>query len=593
MSDTVDEIKQKLDIVTVVGEYVPLRKAGASWKARCPFHNEKTPSFIVNSDRQSWHCFGCNEGGDMFTFVEKMEGCEFVEAMKILANKAGVQLKKFDAKTADRRSRLLEICDRAAEHWQLGLNSPAGQKAAEYLLKRKVSVEAQKQFQLGYAVDSWDDLLGFLLKQGFTETEVFQAGLVVKKEKGTGYYDRFRDRLMFPITDLHGQIVGFTGRTMKSDEQAKYVNTPESELYHKGKVLYALDKAKQAIRKQNYVVVVEGNMDALTCHQFGYLNVVACSGTAMTAEQIALIKRYTENVALCFDQDSAGQEAARRTIDLLQAAEMNTKIVQIISGKDPDECLKNNPADWVASLKNAKLVMQFYFDHFLTPEALANIGKKKVAAKAVLTEIAKIKNRIEQEHWLKKLAIILEVPEDALRSSLPRSAGVGHPTKKASEIEPVNPIKPKEQQYLELLLTILLNHPSLIAYSQEYLSPEMIILDDYAAFYKQLIIYYNGNQATTSSDLHVWLGTAKQPFGPDYLDALILYVNSAYEDFGDGALKQELIQLISLMRRHYWDHRIHQKERELASAKSGSQLDKEKELLKDIQWCIGEKGKLL
>ncbi len=584
--DSVDEIKQKLDIVDVVGEYVQLKKAGANFKGRCPFHNEKTPSFFVTPDRQIFHCFGCSEGGDMFTFLQKIEGIEFPEALRILAQKAGVQLQQFDPRATSQKNRLQDVCAEAAKFWQTILTSPAGKKASDYIKGRKIKTDTAEQFKLGYAPDSWDDTSKHLREKGYNETEIFQAGLTIRREKSTGYYDRFRDRLVFPIQDLHGNIVGFTGRTLKSDEQAKYINTPESPIYHKGRILYGLDKAKQAIRKIGYGVVVEGNMDAMTAHEAGYANVVACSGTALSQEQVILLKRYSDNVALCFDQDEAGQTAAKRSIDLLFSNEMNVKIIELVSGKDPDECIKNNIKDWEQSLRGAKTAMQFFFDRNLTPENLANIGKKKIAAKNVLTEIAKLPNKIEKDYWIKKLAEILSVADSILWESLPgiKSGREELQSKKSEPITSAKPIKTQELQFLERIMTILLNYPKLISYAEEHLAADVICNEDWRAFYKALIILYNeNNQQLPKEKIFKWLEGGEQKLDRIYLNSLMILIDQEYEGFSADEIKKEIITLINSFKMHSLEDRMQELNQKLMQAEKAGQREVIDECIRQLQ----------
>ncbi|MCK4967627.1 MAG: DNA primase [Candidatus Aenigmarchaeota archaeon] len=286
MSNITEEIKSRLDIVEVLSEYIELKKAGANFKACCPFHQEKTASFVVSPERQIWHCFGCGAGSDIFGFVMKIEGIEFPEALRILAKKANVNLTNQNFNLTSARTNLLDITRLAAMFYQQNLlDSTAGQTARDYLKKRQVSDEIIKRFQLGYALDSWDNLLKFLIKKGISEKDIALAGLIIKKTTSNAstsdYYDRFRGRLMFPIADAYGNAVGFTGRVLPSEETnakketAKYVNTPETSIYHKGRILYGLDQAKETIRKNNYVIIVEGNMDVLAFHHAGIHNVVA------------------------------------------------------------------------------------------------------------------------------------------------------------------------------------------------------------------------------------------------------------------------------------------------------------------------------
>ena len=304
LNSQVDEIKSKVDIVEIIQEYIQLKPAGANWKAPCPFHNEKTPSFMVSRDKQIFHCFGCGEGGDIFTFVQKIENIDFPEALKILAEKAGVKLKKIDPTLVSQKTKLMDICHLAAEFFHKALtSSKEGQISRDYIAKRKLSPQTLADFKIGYAPDSWDLLLNLLRKKGYKDNDIFLAGLVVKNDRGQ-LYDRFRQRLMFPIFDQHGNIVGFTGRILdasKENQGGKYVNTPQTLIYNKSLIAYGLDKAKSEIKKQDLVVVVEGNMDVIASHQAGIKNVIASSGTALTLEQLKILQRYSNNLALAFD----------------------------------------------------------------------------------------------------------------------------------------------------------------------------------------------------------------------------------------------------------------------------------------------------
>jgi len=590
--DTVAEIKQKLDIASVIGEYLELKKAGMNFRARCPFHHEKTPSFFVSPDRQSFHCFGCGEGGDMFSFIQKIEGVEFPEALRLLAQKAGVTIERFDPRIASQKNRLVDVCEEAAKFWQANLKKDIGKKANEYITRRKIKPETILEFKIGYAPDSWDATMKHLLAQKFNESEIFKAGFTVQKENTTSYYDRFRDRLMFPILDVHGNVIGFSGRTLKADEQAKYINTPESPIYHKGKVLYGLDKAKLAIRELGHVIVVEGNMDALTAQEAGYRHTVACSGTALTTEQIQLLKRYTNNIALCFDADEAGQNAARRSIDLLFAAEMNVKIVKVKSGKDPDECIKNSLADWEESLRSAKLAMDFYLDSYLTAENLQNINKKKLAVKNVLTEIAKLADKIEQDHWIKKLAEIINVKSDLLWEAL-------RPTTKKSTVQSGGSafavVMPKSavQSNMEKVFTILLNEPKLIPYVVEHLLPEMVTVEKLVTFYTKLISCYNKNKPQIHAEnITKLLEAENQPLPPEYLDYLILLIGKEYDGFTEVQLREELIDLVLAIKLDYFNRQIELHRQRLEQASSAGDTAQEQEAQRLVQWFSEEKARV-
>jgi len=589
--DQVDEIKQKLDIIQVVGEYVQLKKAGVNWKGRCPFHNEKTPSFMVNPDKGIYHCFGCNEGGDIYSFIQKIEGIDFPEALRLLAGKAGVQLEQYDPRISSQKNRLLDICSAATNHWAEILYAPQGKKALDYLQKRGLSEVTIKSFKFGYALESWDDLFKYLKSKDFTEAEIFLAGLTVEKSGGRGYYDRFRDRVTFPVLDIHSNVIGFSARTLNKDEAAKYINSPENPIYHKGRTLYGLDKAKQAIRDNGYAIIVEGNMDVVACHQAGFKNVIACSGTALTVEQIKILKRYTENIALCFDQDEAGQRAAQRSVDLLWDAEMNIKIVQLAYGKDPDECIKHDVKLWEQSLRSAKLVMQFYIDKYLTEEALSNINTKKTSTKIVLQELAKIKNKIEQSHWLKELANKLDLSEAILRESLPNPSITPLNPPKTFVLEP-KVEKTQDMKYLEKVFTILINHPQLISYAEEFLPIDYIESKEMAAFYKNLLIHYNeASCELTRAQVVAWLAD-NHDLPTSYLDSLIIYIDEVYEGFRIDDINNELIGLIKTLTKHHLEATIKALSKELETAEKQGDKEKIQELMREMQTQSEQLSKL-
>jgi len=328
-----DEIKSRLDLIDVISEYIQLKPAGANLKALCPFHTEKTASFMVSRARQIWHCFGCNVGGDMFSFVMRYEGVEFPEALRILSKKAGVALSVRDPLLHTKKTKLLDICELAAKFYrQVFERSSLAAKARVYIFEtRKISHDMVDIFHLGFAPEvkgSSKNLNNFLLQHGFSQNDILDAGLVIKSKQGFGYFDRFRQRIMFPLFDLHGQVVGFTSRilTGMDDGMGKYVNTPQSMIYNKSELLYGFHLAKEAMRKNDLCVVVEGNMDVIALHQIEALNVVASSGTALTQEQIRHIKRFTDNLVLCFDFDVAGEQATERAVDAALREGMLVKI---------------------------------------------------------------------------------------------------------------------------------------------------------------------------------------------------------------------------------------------------------------------------
>lgn len=421
--DAVADIKSRLDVVDVVGEYIQLKPGGSgAFKANCPFHQERTPSFYVSRPRQSWHCFGCDQGGDFISFVMKMEGMEFREALELLAQKAGVQLPAFDGEKASMKKRTHEVNDLTMKFFKASLERmPEAEHARAYVKKRGLDDLTLDLFGIGYAPESWDALSKALAAKGVTEQEMLQAGVVAKSDRGSGVYDRFRNRIMFPIADVHGNIVGFTGRILSDDKkEAKYVNTPETSAYRKSAVLYGLDKAKGEIRREDLGVIVEGNMDVVGSHQFGVLNVVASSGTALTAEQLSLLKRFTTNLAIAFDQDNAGNAATLRGLDLARAQDFNLKIITLPpeAGKDPDDAVRKDPQLWRDAIKNAVSIMEWVYRNAFRNRQPDKPEDKKLIARDILTEVKRIVDPVERDHWVKKLAKDLDVSEGALREAL-------------------------------------------------------------------------------------------------------------------------------------------------------------------------------
>jgi len=426
-----EEIKNKLNVVDIVGGYIKLTKTGANYRGVCPFHSEKKPSLFVSPARQIWKCFGCGKGGDIFEFIKDIEGVEFGDALKILAGKAGVQLKRENIKLRTQRQRLYEICELACSFFEKQLQaSKIGNKAKEYLLNRGIREESIKKWRLGYSPDTWQGLSDFLVGKGYTREEVVKAGLAVAKEGGqSDSYDRFRGRIIFPVFDLSSQPVGFGARVFEKpgdtgqakSEVAKYINTPQTLLYDKSGILYGLNNAKLAVRKNNQCVVTEGYTDAILCHQAGFENTVAASGTALTSQHLNILKRYSDNLILAFDMDVAGDSATKRGINLAQDRGFNIKIIETYSGaKDPADIILENPKNWEKLVEEARSIMDYYFDSaFSAFNKETAVGKKEIG-KIVLPAIRRLSNKIEQSYWVQKLSQKLDISETAVLAELDR-----------------------------------------------------------------------------------------------------------------------------------------------------------------------------
>ena len=465
MRSPVEEIKERLDIVEVIGQYIKLTKAGANYKAPCPFHSEKSGSFFVSPAKQIWHCFGCQKGGDAFSFIKEIEGVEFGDALRILAAKAGVELAPLSREFVElksERSRLYEVCELATRFFEKQLSSSKiGLEAYDYLQKRGLPKESINTWRIGYAPDSWRGLLNFLTSSGFKESEIEKAGLSVRGNSGS--FDRFRGRIMFPIFDFYSEVVGFGGRIFKNtrDDEAKYVNTPSTILYDKSRILYGLDKAKLQIKKNDACVIVEGYTDVIMSAVAGIDNVVSSSGTALTPGQLKLIKRLTDNLVLGYDMDLAGDSANRRGIDLALGGGFNVSVARPpYEDKDPADVVLQNPAEWVAAVKNAKSIMDYYYEHSFGSNDAQSAGGKKAIAKILLPRIKHIPNAIEQAHWLQKLSQDLGVREEDLREELKKvkleqySIGVGDDRPEAPIIK-----KNRNQLLEERLLVLVLKFP--------------------------------------------------------------------------------------------------------------------------------------
>ncbi|HRY36993.1 MAG TPA: DNA primase [Candidatus Magasanikbacteria bacterium] len=503
MSD-VQTIKDKIDVKQLIEEYLPMKKAGAYWKANCPFHHEKTPSFMISPEKQIWHCFGCGKGGDIFSFLQEIEGISFPEALKILADKAGVKLtQSFAAEVnKDKKNRLFEINSKAANFfYRFLLEMTPAKSAREYLEKRGVSKEMIENWQIGFIPDQWDLLTQYLLKRGFNIDDLIAAGLSLKKENNRGYFDRFRGRIMFPLSDVHGNIVGFTGRVLVETENSggKYVNTPQTEIYDKSRVLYGLNKAKQEIKSKDLAVLVEGQMDVVACHQAGMKNVIAASGTALTEEQIVLIKRFTKNLAMAFDADSAGENAAKRGIDTAITQGMNVKVIQIPkgAGKDADECLKKNPEIWFEAVEKSKLIMEWFFERVLEKYSLQKPEEKRKAAGELLEQINKIPEKIEQDYWLQKMADKFSIQTELLRQTM-RSFDKAKNSKQKSD----NKLNTTEKNISELfnnrsksleeqLLAILMIKPGFLVDIKDKMKSDFFGFPEFRKLYEIIVNSYN------------------------------------------------------------------------------------------------------
>jgi DNA primase len=480
---TLERIRAASDIVDVIGAALPLKKAGANFTALCPFHKEKTPSFNVNPHKQIFHCFGCHKGGDVFTFVKEYENIGFVDAVRRLAERAKIPL-EFDNNPAEQQTRhlkdeLLQIHEQITQRWQNCLaNEAAGQTARDYLAKRGVSADAIKLFRLGAAPELWDDTVNWAKSKNYELPLVEKAGLIIRKEETGNYYDRFRGRLMFPICDEQGRVIGFSGRVLSGDEKtAKYVNSPETAIFTKSKVFFGLDKSKRALLDAQSAIVCEGQLDLIACFMAGVQNVVAPQGTAFTDQHARILKRYVDEVVLCFDSDEAGQNAAVRSLDHLLASGIAVRVAVMPKPHDPDSFIKANGGEAFRKLvENA----DGFFDYFLnrlcaTNEVTSDKGRNNIL-RDMAEAVHKTGNVVLVDKYAQKTALRLGVSPEAVRAEFKKipaakiaSAEV-EVEQAASEIEVARPI-PHEFHLLKLILL----HDDLIAWAALHLDVNWIL----------------------------------------------------------------------------------------------------------------------
>jgi len=435
MSSSVDQIKSRIDIISLVSSYIKLDKAGASWKGRCPFHNEKTPSFFVSPGRESYYCFGCGASGDIFTFVEEFEGLDFKGALRLLADRAGVELEAYSPEKKEAESekeKLFRVMEEATKFFE---NNLVGNKdGEEYLRSRGVSDKTIKDFRIGYAILDWRKLYDHLRSMGFTDGEIERAGLAKKPEDaGKAMYDRFRGRIIFPISDSSGRIIAFSGRLLVDDgKSAKYLNSPETPIFNKSSVLFGIDKAKDSIRKNNFSILVEGQMDLVLSHQAGFKNTVASSGTAMAdsvlskeniINNLGLVCRLSKNIVLAYDADKAGVNAANRFAKIALSLGMDVKVAGMKEGMDPADIIsKEGPDAWRESIRNSKHFIPFMLERILK-EASADSRKAGIMIKErLLPFVNDLDSAIEQSHFIKLISDKSGVSEKALMEDLKKVA---------------------------------------------------------------------------------------------------------------------------------------------------------------------------
>lgn len=467
--DKLEQIRSASDIVDIIGAVLPLKRAGANFTALCPFHKEKSPSFNVNPHKQIFHCFGCHKGGDVFKFICEYENLSFVEAVKRLADRASIPL-EFDNQPGQQQARhlketLLQMHEQITQRWQNALaNDAAGQIARDYLAKRGVSEEAIKIFRIGYAPDAWDDTVNWAKSKDFPLPLAEQGGLVIRKEETDRYYDRFRGRLMFPICDEQGRVVAFSGRVLAGDEKtAKYVNSPETPIFTKGKVFFGLDKSKRAILDAGFAIICEGQLDLIACYMAGVKNIVASQGTAFTENHARLLKRYVQEVVLCFDSDSAGQKAAVRVFDSLLVSGVAVRVATVPSPHDPDSYIKEHGGEAFQQLiQRAEGFFDFYLNRLCATNDVRTDRGRLALTHEMAEALQKTGSAVLLDTYAQKTALRLGVSPESLRTEFKKAGRSAKPSPQEDDdrweshpeaAEPLSPPSDREFWLIRLLLS--------------------------------------------------------------------------------------------------------------------------------------------
>jgi len=538
----VDDIKDRVDVVEFISQYVPLKKAGRNYNGLCPFHADTTPSFVVFPDGQRWYCFGaCGTGGDVFTFLMKKENLDFSEALRILAQRAGVQLaprREGEKKVDERRSLLREINSSAAQYFHhLLLHSPQAQPVREYLHERRMLEETWRSFQLGYSLPEWEALRQHLLEKGYGEEGIFEAGLTVEREGG-GYYDRFRGRLMFPIHDAKGGVVGFGGRAL-DDSGAKYVNTPQTPIFDKGSMLYGIHLARDAVRDEGTAVIVEGYMDVLMAHQHGFKNVVASMGTALTENQVQALRRLTKSFTLAMDADAAGEQASLRGLEVVKKhygvehrqspeiretyrhiwlkkyVDANIKVITMPEGLDPDDVIRADPQQWSGLVEGALPLMDYYFQVAGANRDLESAEGKSGLVRQLLPLIGEMGDGIERAHYLQKLARLVRMDERILAAEMTRVRSRGGAERPADDdrLSSLLQTSPVLESYC---LGLLLRAPDIVWNVQGLAAEDFLAIENRSIF----LAFQNALEGQAAFDLETFRAGLDPVLG-DHLDAML------------------------------------------------------------------------
>lgn len=599
--DNISAVREKINIIDLINGYLPLRRSGKNYKANCPFHNEKTPSFMVSEDIQRYKCFGCGKSGDIFTFVMEMEGVDFAEALKLLADKAGVKL-KYDSKQSQeeksQKEKIIRINELTAQFYSYILwKNEFGQTAREYLKDRKIKDQTAQTFKIGYAPKSWNSLSKFLLGKGFTEQELVTAGVSKYRDSSTSVneksdnshkkiindkdisvYDMFRGRLMFPLVDHMSRIIGFAGRALSPDQEPKYINTQETPIFHKEHFLFGINHAKTPIKQKGYAIIVEGEFDMITPFQAGFTNIVASKGTALTIGQINLIKRYADTIVLVFDSDDAGIDATVRGVQVIQNSEVNIKVATLPRDyKDPDEMVQKDPKLFEQVISEALPLWDFYFLYAKNKYDFSDIYDKKRASDFLAHKISSITDQVVKSEYLKKFQTLFDVSEESAIAIINKVDN--EPTKIISQLKSSQdeiPLKDNANKWMGTnspqeiyLLSLLIKaDDKILEFYIDQIKEEYFQSEDTRKIFKLISDFYTSEKKLEVKKLY---DTLRQ----EYTESYNLFESVYLLDPGDqllttDQLKAEITTTANRIKRSYLNSKLKKLAKEVREAESAS-----------------------
>lgn len=584
--DFIDDLRHRIDIVDIIREYVPLKKQGQNYTGLCPFHAEKTPSFVVSPQKQIYHCFGCGKGGHVFSFLMEKNGMSYPEAIALAAKRAGVAMPQTAEKLSSQDSlkkKYYEINELAGRFYQKNLQSPPGREASEYLTKRGLKRETQERFMLGYAPDAWDHLSRFLLEQGIQESELLTLGLAVKSQKGN-LIDRFLNRIIFPICDESGHVIAFGGRVMDSSHP-KYLNSPETPLFAKGKRLYGLNLAKTDIRKLDQVIIMEGYMDVITAHQHGITQAVGSMGTALTSDQARLLMRYTYHVYTCFDADAAGQAATLRGLDILQQQGCQVAVITMPEAKDPDEFLKNNGKEAFLNLiGHASTLLEYKLLGLMKEHNTTSITGKILVVQQLLPDLQNVQSPVARQAFIQALAERLTLPESVIQAEMKKAFRY---TKKD-----IMPDVPKiaetpgnaSSKAQKTLIRFLLEKPELLPEVEKWGGEELFNHRLLKEIYKGNYLIRQAGHNIKANDLIFLLENE---------EARQLLSEVLLEDEDTASWERILLDCLSILKLEFLQQKIIDKTALMIQYEKNGDISRSLEVLTQIQELVREKQNLL